>query len=81
MGGSIILNSILTLDDETEAEATQGQVGKHWLFLWLAYNATFCDVAVKLESKGKLGGLNILFDLKEKQIKADFLQKCILVFV
>lgn len=65
---SIILDSILTLDDETEAEAAKGQVSKHGLFLWLPYNVAFCVAAVKLESQGKLGGLHILFDLKEKQI-------------
>lgn len=68
MDSYIILNSILTLDDETEAEAAKGQVSKHRLFLWLAYNVTSCDGAVNLESQGKLSGLNILFDLKEEQI-------------
>lgn len=87
MDSSLILNSILTLDDETEAEASKGQVSKHRLFLWLARNVTVCVADVKLEGQRKLGGLNILFDLTEKHIKteatarrqADFLQKWILV--
>ncbi len=84
-----MLNSILTLDDETEAKAAKGQVSKHRLFLWLAHNVTSCDVAVKLESQGKFCRLNIFFDLKEKGInvktdatahkQAYFLQKWILV--
>lgn len=65
---SIILNSILTLDDESEAKTAKGQVSKHRLFLWLADNVTFCDAAVKLECQGKLSGLNIRFNLMEKQI-------------
>lgn len=60
--------SVLTLDDETETKTTKGQVGKHRLFLRQAYNVTFCVVAAKLESQGKLSRLNILFDLKGKQI-------------
>lgn len=56
------------MDDETEAEAAKGQVSKHRLFLWLAYDVTFCDVAVKLERQGKLGGLDILFDLEKRKI-------------
>ena len=61
--------SSLTLDDETEAETAQGQVSKHRLFLRLTHNVTLCDVVVELESQSKLGGVNIFFDLKEKQIK------------
>lgn len=89
MDSSTILNSILTLDDETEAKTAKGQVSKHRLLLWLVYNVTSYNVAVKLESQGKFCGLDILLDLKEKQIsvkidatahkQADFLQKCILV--
>lgn len=88
-GSSIIPDSILTLDDETEAEAAKGQVSKHRLFLWLANNVTFCVAAVKLESQRELSGLHILFDLKEKQInvktdaaahkQTDFLQEWILM--
>lgn len=68
MDSLINLNSILTLDDETEAKTAKRQVSKHRLFLRLAHNVTFCAVAVKLESQGELCGLDILFDLKEEQI-------------
>lgn len=56
---------ILTLDDETEAKTAKGQVGKHRLFLRLAYDVTSCVVTGELESQGKFSRLDILFNLKE----------------
>lgn len=87
MDSSIIQHSILTLNNETEAEAPKGQVSKHRLFWGLASKVTFCVAVVKLEGQRKLSGFNILFDLKEKHTErtalkqTDFLQKLILVLV
>ena len=57
---------LLTLDNETEAEAAKRQVGKHRLFLRLTHTVVSCVVATKLERQGKFSRLNFLFDLKRE---------------
>lgn len=71
MVSAVFLNSVPTLDDETEAEASEGQVSKHGLFLRLAHDVIFCVAAAQLEGQRELGGLNVFFDLGEQhdQIK------------
>lgn len=69
MVSSVFLNSVPTLDDETEAEASEGQVSKHRLFLRLAHNVILCVAAVQLEGQRELSGLNVLFDLREQHDK------------
>lgn len=66
---SVFLNTVPTLDDETEAEASEGQVGKHGLLLRLAPNVTLCIAVVELEGQRELSGLNVLFDLREQRDK------------
>lgn len=64
----VIVNAVLTLDDESESKTAKRQESKHRLFLWLPQIVTFSIAAVQLEGQGKLGGLNTLFDLKREQI-------------
>lgn len=76
---SLLRLSTLTLDDESEAETAEGQVGKNWLFFWLAHDVTSCVVVAELESQGELSGLDLLFKLRSQQrrecLKKDLSQK------
>lgn len=63
---SLFLNSAPTLDDETEAEASERQVSEHRLFLRPAHDVVLRVAAVQLEGQRELGGLNVLFDLRER---------------
>lgn len=55
----------LTLDDETEAETTEGQERKDRLFLGLRRGLVL-TAAGELEGQSQLCGLHIFFDLNKK---------------